>query len=80
MIIRDLAKVICEPDSAEENIRITVKTMEGRTLWQGKAKDLKLQIQLYNWLVVEMLVDETSVSNHMDNIPRYNWGKILIVV
>lgn len=81
MFIGKIAKVIYTPNTAEEDMRITVKTMnEGKVLWQGKAKDLKAQTQLANWMLVEMLIDKSDRINHTVDTPEYNLGKILIVI
>ena len=77
MFIRDLAKILYEPNSASANMPIIVRKHCGdeRILWKGAAKDLQDQIDLGDYLVVEMRVNRTN----KDILPEYKKGKIITV-
>lgn len=78
MYLKDLAKFIYTEGTASENTRITVKTHGGdkRVLWTGKAKELQEMKNIDNWIVVEVLIDETDDTSNID----YNKGKIITVI
>ena len=78
MYLKDLSKIIYDEGTASENRDIVVKThSEGKELWKGKAKDLQSMDNIGGWLVVEVLIDE---STEKEDIPDYNWGKIITVI
>ena len=80
MYLNKVADIICEKDTASENTSISVKThTDKRTLWNGKAKDLKNWTKdNKGWIVVEVLIDTANKSDSM--IPDYNRGKIITVI
>ena len=80
MFLNKIANIICEKGTSSENTLITVKTYtDKRTLWNGKAKDLKNWAKDNGgWIVVEVLIDTANKSDSM--IPDYNRGKIITVI
>lgn len=81
MKLKGLAKIIYEEGTASENRKITVVTMQGDILWEGIAKDLINFAEIDNWLVCEMLVNESDVIDKELRVeyPRYNKEKIIVV-
>ena len=78
MYLKDLSKIIYDEGTASENRDIVVKThSEGKVLWEGKAKDLQSMDNIGGWLVVEILINE---STEKEDIPDYNWGKVITVI
>lgn len=78
MYLKDLSKIIYDEGTASENRDIVVKThSEGKVLWKGKAKYLQTMSNIGGWLVVEILINE---STEKEGIPDYNWGKIITVI
>ena len=81
MTICQFEKAIYVPNTESENTRITIflhhDTEKKTPIWQGAAKDLQYQNYLSDFLVVEMLVDNSPEFNHL---PYYNKGKIITVV
>lgn len=81
MCINQIAEVIFTPGTYSENTRITIYMHHDKDrlvpLWEGKAKDLKDQKYLSDFMVVEILVDRDPKFDHL---PDYNKGKIITVV
>ena len=75
MRLDKIANIIYEECTASENRKITVKDQRGFILWQGKAKDLSSYADGKGWLVLEILIDPSSLENAVD----YNKGKIIMV-
>ena len=75
MRLDKIANIIYEECTASENRKITVKDQRGFILWQGKAKDLSSYADWKGWLVLEILIDPSSLDNAVD----YNKGKIIMV-
>jgi hypothetical protein len=75
MRLDKIANIIYEECTASENRKITVKDQRGFILWQGKAKDLSSYADGKGWLVLEILIDPSSLDNAVD----YNKGKIIMV-
>lgn len=75
MRLDKIANIIYEECTASENRKITVKDQRGFILWQGKAKDLSSYADGKSWLVLEILIDPSSLDNAVD----YNKGKIIMV-
>lgn len=81
MCINQIAKVIFTPGTTSENTEISIYMHYDKDrhvpLWEGKAKELKDQKHLSDFMVVEILVDH---SPKFDHLPDYNKGKIITVV
>ena len=81
MYIKDIAKIICVKGTASENTIITLRThINNFVLWKGPAKELIEQEKLYNWMVVELLIDHDSADHFSSTTPSYNYDKIITVI
>lgn len=80
MTIGNLSKCCYTPNTASEdqNFTICLHAQKDRILWKGHAIDLRNQKALFDFIVVEILVDNIDKSE--DNIPDYNKGKIITVI
>ena len=81
MYINQIAKIIFTPGTSSENIEITIYMYYDKDhlvpLWEGKAKDLKDQKYLSDFMVAEILIDH---SPKFDHLPDRDKGKIITVI
>lgn len=81
MCLNKLAKAIFTPGTDSENIEITIYLYYDKDrlvpLWEGKAKDLKDQKYLSDFMVAEILIDNDP---KFDYLPDYNKGRIITVI
>lgn len=81
MCINKIANAIFTPGTDSENIEITIYLYYDKDrlvpLWEGKAKDLKDQKYLSDFMVAEILIDNDPKFDHL---PDYNKGRIITVI
>lgn len=81
MCINKIANAIFIPGTDSENIEITIYLYYDKDrlvpLWEGKAKDLKDQKYLSDFMVAEILIDNDPKFDHL---PDYNKGRIITVI
>ena len=81
MCINKIANAIFTHGTDSENIEITIYLYYDKDrlvpLWEGKAKDLKDQKYLSDFMVAEILIDNDPKFDHL---PDYNKGRIITVI
>ena len=81
MCINKIANAIFTPGTDSDNIEITIYLYYDKDrlvpLWEGKAKDLKDQKYLSDFMVAEILIDNDPKFDHL---PDYNKGRIITVI
>lgn len=77
MYLKALANIVFVKGTASENTKIKVVSYaDKRTLWDGKAKELKDWERIGGWIVVEVLIDFGDTEEPAD----YNKSKIITVI
>ena len=78
MFLNKLANVIYTKGTASEDRQITIIHYDsGRILWFGKAKESKFWKDCSRWLVMEVLIDSSTLKD--EAVPVCNRDKIITV-